>query len=291
MEERLISLTKREDVAVLTLARPPVNAINEPMLQELEEAYQRIRADETVRSVVVRSAQRFFSPGVDIAMIHSLITGSDTADSLLAFNRRLQRFYAMWAELGLVTIAAVEGTATGGGLEFALACDLRVASRDATVGLPEAKIGLLPGAGGTQRLTRIAGLAAATRMILTGELVSGAEAERLGIVHKAVERHDVEPQAFQWAGEVAALPRTTVAEIKRCLALAPSEAGFAAEIDGTGRVLAAPDSHRLIERFLERHAGHRETMDLRGPDTPSAGSGVPVAAARISGHGPSVVGR
>lgn len=287
----MISLTKRENVAVLTLARPPVNAIDEPMLEELEGAYQRIRADEAVRSVVVRSAQRFFSPGVDIAMIHSLITGSHDADSLLAFNRRLQHFYAMWAELGLVTIAAMEGTATGGGLEFALACDLRVASRDATVGLPEAKIGLLPGAGGTQRLTRVAGLAAATRLILTGELVSGAEAERLGIVHMAVERRDVEPQAFTWAGEVAALPRTTVAEIKRCLALAPSEAGFAAEIDGTGRVLAAPDSHRLIEKFLERHAGNRETMDLRGADTPFEDSGVPVDAARVSGHGPSVMGR
>jgi len=113
----------------------------------------------------------------------------------------------------------------------------------------------------------------------------------LGIVHMAVERRDVEPQAFTWAGEVAALPRTTVAEIKRCLALAPSEAGFAAEIDGTGRVLAAPDSHRLIEKFLERHAGNRETMDLRGADTPFEDSGVPVDAARVSGHGPAVMGR
>lgn len=288
----MISLTKRGGVSVLTLASAPVNAIDAPLLEELEGAYERIRADGALHSVVVRSAQRFFCPGVDIAMIDSLITDSNSAESLLAFNGRLQNFYAKWAELGLVTIAALEGTATGGGLEFALACDLRVASRDAKFGLPEVKIGLLPGAGGTQRLTRIAGLAAATRLILTGELVSGAEAERLGIVHVAVERSDVEAQAFTWANDVAALPGATLAEIKRCLALAPSEAGFAAEIDGTRRVLAASDSHKLIKKFLKRHSEKRETMEFRGRDASLDDTAVEFVAPRGSGQEPasSVIG-
>lgn len=286
----MISLTQRAGVGVLTLARPPVNAIDAPMLGELEGAYERIRTDGSIRAVVVRSTQRFFSPGVDISMIDGLIADSDSADSLLAFNRRLQQFYAMWAELDLVTIAALEGTATGGGLEFALVCDLRVAARDAKVGLPEVKIGLLPGAGGTQRLTRIAGLAAATRLILTGELVSGAEAERLGIVHRAVERHEVEAQAFTWANELADLPRTTLAEIKRCLALAPSEAGFAAEIDGTRRILAAPDPRTLIRKFLERKTTKRETMDVPDAAAPADDATVQLAAARATEQGSGVTG-
>lgn len=283
----MISLTKRGDVIVLTLARPPVNAIDEPLLGELERVYERIRADGAIRAVVVRSAQRFFCPGVDISMIDSLITDSNSPDSLLAFNRRLQQFYAMWAEFSPVTIAALEGTATGGGLEFALACDLRVASQDAKVGLPEVKIGLLPGAGGTQRLTRIAGLAVATRLILTGELVSGAEAERLGIVHKAVERNEVEAQAFKWADDVAELPPTALAEIKRCLALAPSEAGFAAEIDGTRRIFMAPDSRKLIQKFLAQHADRRETVGLRETDAPTDGAAAQGVTARASGQEPA----
>ena len=278
----MIVLTKRGAVGVLTLARAPVNAIDELLLEDLEKAYEQIRADQTVRAVVVRSAQRFFSPGVDISMIHRLARGSRGTESLLAFNRRLQGFYAMWEGLDLVTIAALEGTAAGGGLEFALACDLRVASRDAKIGLPESRIGLLPGGGGTQRLTRIAGLAAATRLILTGELVSGAEAERLGIVHKSVDRTDVEAQAFTWASEVAALPSATVAEIKRCLALAPSEAGFAAEIDGAARVLSAPDSQALIRRFLERHTPEREAAQVGDAGGRLDGAMVPAAAGDAS---------
>lgn len=259
-EQSLISLTKRGGVGVLTLERPPVNAINAELMDELYAVHDDIVAQPDIRVVVVRSTQRFFSPGVDINMISGFLEEENGSETMLAFIRRIQGFYTKWHRLPLPTIAAIEGTATGGGLEFALACDLRVASHDIRVGLPEVKIGLLPGAGGTQRLTRVAGIATATRLILTGELVSGIEAERLGIVHKAVSRDQVEPQAFAWAESLAQFPASSLAEIKSCLSVAPSDAGFAAEVDGSARLLAAPDSQKMVNAFLARRNGRRTTV-------------------------------
>ncbi len=256
--QSLVSVTQRGGVGVLTLERPPVNAINAALLDELDAAHSSIRANADIRVVVVQSKQRFFSPGVDINMINDFFEQPDGTESLLAFNRRIQHFYDKWANLSLPTIAALEGTATGGGLEFALACDLRVACDDIQIGLPEIKIGLLPGAGGTQRLTRVAGVATATRLILTGELVSGTEAERLGIVHKAVGHGEAEARAFTWADGLARLPSAPLAEIKRCLSLAPSDAGFAAEIEGAARVLATPDSQRMVNEFLAERRRRKE---------------------------------
>lgn len=253
----MISLTKRGGVGVLTLERPPVNAINEALLNELYDVHDRIVSDPDIRVVVVRSTQRFFSPGVDINMISGFLAKENGPEVMEAFIRRIQGFYAKWQDLKLPTIAALEGTATGGGLEFALACDLRVACHDIRVGLPEVKIGLLPGAGGTQRLTRVAGIATATRLILTGELVSGTDAECLGIVHKAVARNEVEAQAFSWADGLAQLPSSSLAEIKHCLELAPSDAGFAAEIEGSARLLAVRDSRDMVNAFLDRRNGRR----------------------------------
>src|SRR5207244_2387427 len=122
------------------------------------------------------------------------------------FGRRLQAAFTRIEELRIPTIAAMRGPATGGGLELPLACDLRVAAEDARYGLPEIKLGLLPGAGGTQRLTELAGRATSLRLILRGELVSGREACSLGIVHWALPPDEVEPYATELATELARYP-------------------------------------------------------------------------------------
>lgn len=249
----MTSLITRGNVAVLTLSAPPVNAINEELLSDLERASAQLAGESDVTAVLVRSAQRFFSPGVDISMIDRLAATSGSVDALLTFNRRLQSFYTAWERLGLITVAALEGTAAGGGLEFALACDLRVAADDAQLGLPEAKIGLVPGGGGTQRLTRLVGLSVATRLIVTGELICGSEAAQLGVVQTAVRRSEVERTALDLVRRCAALPRATIVGLKECLALAPSAAGYEAELTHTRRIMESTDSRRLIGEFLHRH--------------------------------------
>lgn len=250
----MISFTERDGIGVLTLDRPPVNAIDTALLDELVSLRDRIDRDPGIRVVIVRGQRRFFCPGVDIKMISGFLREPDGAQVMLGFAERLQGFYAQWESLKIPTIAALEGTATGGGLEFALACDLRIASHDIRVGLPEVKIGLLPAAGGTQRLTRIAGTATATRMILTGELVSGTDAERLGIVHKAVPANEVDAEAHAWAEALTGFAPSSLTEIKRCLSLAPSPSGFTAEIEASARLFAAPDSQRLVHAFLSRRS-------------------------------------
>lgn len=248
------TLTRRGAVGVLTLDRPPANAIDAETLTALQGLRGEIASDPSIRAVVVVGSSRIFSGGVDIGMIRDLLSHEDGQDRMLAFIRRIQQFHTDWRALPVPTVAAVAGSATGGGLELALACDLRVAAREARLGLTEVRIGLVPGAGGTQMLTRLAGPATAARLILTGELVTGAEAERLGIVHTAVAAEEVSPTAFAWAEELASRSASALREIKRCLALAPSDEGYAAEISGSARLLSEPATVELVSSFFSRRA-------------------------------------
>ena len=148
-------------------------------------------------------------------------------------------------------MAAISGAATGGGLELALSCDFRVAGTSVRLGLPEVALGLLPGAGGTQRLTRIAGPGVATRMILGAELVSGSEAERLGIVHRAVD-DDVIGEAMKLATRLARLPRAAYGAAKRCMAASRGDDGYAREIAEIRTLIHTDETSRLLTEFTAR---------------------------------------
>ncbi|HEY7726055.1 MAG TPA: enoyl-CoA hydratase-related protein, partial [Anaeromyxobacteraceae bacterium] len=169
----------------------------------------------------------------------------------------LQRLLARIEALPLATLAEVGGAALGGGLELALACDLRVAAAEARVGLPEVGLGLVPGAGGTQRLTALCGPAVARRLILGAEVVGGAEAADLGLVHWAVPRAGLAAFAEGVADRLAALPRAAVAEAKSCIAARadPARDGFEEELAATRRLLLhEPETRSRVEAFL---AGRR----------------------------------
>ncbi|MBZ0149213.1 MAG: enoyl-CoA hydratase/isomerase family protein, partial [Pseudorhodoplanes sp.] len=155
-----------------------------------------------------------------------------------------------------VTLAEIGGTAVGGGLELALACDLRIAANETKLGLTEARLGLLPGAGGTQRLTRLCGRGLANRLILGGEIVTGAEARELGIVQWACPRALLPDQARELAGQYANIPRATLTEIKTCLASADDRGrdGYETEINGTRRLYDNPESRRRVAEFLNKTA-------------------------------------
>jgi len=240
-------------LAIATLARAPVNAVDEPWLASLDGALDAVgRAGATV--LLLRSDQRAFCAGADLALMRSRFDSPEGRARMIAFVRDMQRVYARLENLPQVTIAEIGGPALGGGLELALACDLRIAAREAKLGLPETRLGLLPGAGGTQRLTRIAGEAVAKRLILGAEVVSGAQAEALGIVQWAVPGGELAARARALASEIAALPGAATAAAKRCVgaALGAGGGGYEMEIQGTADLLAGETTQELVRRFLSR---------------------------------------
>jgi enoyl-CoA hydratase len=246
----MISLDCHEGIARVTLDRPLVNAIDGEQVERLDCQLDVLAADEGVRAVVVRGAGRVFCAGADIRMIERLLADADGPERLAAFAGALQRVLARLEALPIPTVAAIHGAATGGGLELALACDLRVVERDAQVGLPEANIGLLPGAGGTQRLTGVAGRAVALRLILSGDLVDGAEAHALGIAQLVAEPGGADDAATALARRLAGHSREAMAAIKACVAAAPD--GFDAELDATRALAGLETTRERVRRFFER---------------------------------------
>jgi enoyl-CoA hydratase/carnithine racemase len=172
----------------------------------------------------------------------------------VAFVREIQRVFARLEQLPQVTLAEIGTNALGGGLELALCCDLRIAAQEARVGLPETGLGLLPGAGGTQRLTRIAGEATARRLILGAEVIHGTQAATLGIVHWAVQANDLAERARTLARKIASMPPAALGEAKRCIsaAVAREGPGYEMELEATARLLGQEETQRRVQAFLAK---------------------------------------
>ncbi|MCL4799209.1 MAG: enoyl-CoA hydratase/isomerase family protein [Burkholderiales bacterium] len=250
-----IALSLAGAVAVATLDRPPVNAIDEAWLARLDAIVDAVeRSGAAV--LVLRSAGRAFCAGADLELMRSRFASEDGRARMVAFVQEIQRVYARLERGGFVSIAAIGGAALGGGLELALACDLRVVADEARLGLPEARLGLLPGAGGTQRLTRLCGEAVAKRLILGAEVVGGTEAATLGLAHWAVPAAALDEHVHALAERTAALPTAALVACKQCIAAAadPSRDGYALEVAGTARLLARSETQARVREFL---AGRR----------------------------------
>ncbi len=254
--EQLISLNIDGAVATATLCRPPVNAINEEWVARLDEVLGEVERAEQVSVLWVRSSERVFCAGADLALMRSIFASAAGRERMIVLTRRMQEVYARLEALPKVTLAELGGAAMGGGFELALACDLRLVADKAKIGLPEARLGLLPAAGGTQRMTRICGEAVARRLILGAELVSGSEAVALGLAHWSAPAGETEAAARAVAARIAELPPQTLAENKRCIGVAVdgSENGFEVELAGSARLLAADETQRRVTRFLDKSA-------------------------------------
>jgi enoyl-CoA hydratase len=165
----------------------------------------------------------------------------------------IQRLYSRIEQLPQVSLAEISGAALGGGFELALACDLRIAASDAKVGLPEARLGLIPGAGGTQRLTRLCNRSIAARLILGAEVLDGASACELGIVHWAVPKAELSDRAVEIAKRVAQLAPAALAASKACIVLAaqPGRGGYSEELEATRELLSNPETRRRVRAFLD----------------------------------------
>ena len=243
-------------VLVATLSRPPVNALDDRLIAALDAVVDRAIEDASIAVLHLRSDQRAFSAGADLALIEACFATPQGPDAMTDVVREMQRLYWRLESAPLVTLAEIDTLALGGGLELALACDLRVAALEARLGLPEARLGLLPGAGGTQRLTRLCGPGLAKRLILGAEVVDGAAAERLGLVQWAVPRAQLADFARDIASRYAAMPKAALAANKRCIAAAtdPERDGYADEIAETRTLYDHPDTRLKVSDFLAKRA-------------------------------------
>lgn len=253
------SPVRREDVglvAVLSLCRPPTNAADATLIEALSEQVARIEVDDS-RAVVVRSTvEGFFMAGADIKAMLEAIESGDRAT--IARMRQLTPVLDQLEALPKPTVAAIGGVAAGGGLELALACDLRIAGAGARLGLPEIRLGLLPGAGGTQRLTRLVGPGRALDLMLGGRLVDGEAAEKLGIVTRVVEDAAVEAEAFAIAAGLADASQVATRAIREAVRAAASgdaAAGRKIEQAGIEAALWSDEGKAGLQAFLAKRRG------------------------------------
>ena len=194
----LIQLTKENGVAVITINNPPVNALSPGVPEGISAALDQIAQDDTTKAVVLIGGGRTFIAGADIKEFGKMTSGKPRGAGLLPFLLKIE-------DSRKPVIVAIHGTAFGGGLEVAMACHYRVAVSSAQVGQPEVKLGIIPGAAGTQRLPRLAGVAKAVEMCTTGNPIKAAEAFQFGIVDRIIEG-DLLAGAIAFAREVAAKP-------------------------------------------------------------------------------------
>jgi enoyl-CoA hydratase/carnithine racemase len=240
-------------VAHLTLNNPPLNLVSGDLLRELDALLGTLEATPLgeVRAVVVTGAgDRAFSVGSNVKEFE-LNRGAEGQARFELEARVAQRL----ASLPMPTIAAIEGSALGGGLEIALCCDLRVASESAQLGLPEVRLAVTPSTGGTQRLPRVVGLARAKELLLTGRIISAAEAHRIGLVNEVVPAGTAAARARQIGEEIAERGPLAVREVKALVDGALDwtlEEGHAAEVAASVRVFATQDMLEGAASFREK---------------------------------------
>lgn len=241
-----------DGVALLTLDRPEVlNALDTQTMLELVESLERLDTDETCRCVVVTGAgERAFAAGADIKEMAEATPVSLTTANSFARWERIRR-------VRVPIIAAVRGFALGGGCELAMACDMIVAADDAVFGQPEIRIGVIPGAGGTQRLTRALGKAKAMELILTGRNLPAREAEEHGLITRLTTREQTLPEALRLATEIAALPSLAVRAAKESVNRAfelSLEGGLEFERRNFFLLFSSEDQKEGMRAFVEKRA-------------------------------------
>lgn len=264
--DNMFELQVEARIATVAMCRAPVNALSE----EWGDAFERLldglstRDDWTV--LHLRSRQKVFAAGADLAQIHGWAGQPAPARRLSRYIARLQAVFERLEHLPQVTLAEIDGAALGGGLELALCCDLRMASLPSKLGLPEVGLGLIPGLGGTQRLTRLCGAGVASRLILGAEVLDGGAARELGLVQWAVPRAAIADEALALATRLAALPAPALQAAKRLIASAgtPLTTGFSLERVLGGQLLETPDAQARIEAFLNR-APSRSNLQEKTP--------------------------
>jgi enoyl-CoA hydratase len=258
MDYQTILFDVRDQIAYVTFNRPEaMNAMNRQMTQDLVEVCRHIEETPEIRVAIFTGAgEKAFSAGMDLKERAETVFSPIERRNQKLTNKIHTQARAV-AAITKPTIAAIRGYCVGGGLEFALACDLRVAADDAKLGLTEVRRGIIPGAGGTQRLTRAVGVTKAMEMCLTGDTVSGSEAKALGLVNDSVPSADVVKAAENLAARILKGAPISVAFIKEAIKKGvelPLEEGLRLEADLSALIGSTEDAKEGPRAFAEKRA-------------------------------------
>jgi enoyl-CoA hydratase len=248
----MFTTTVADQIASVIMSSPPVNALSEAWLAGLSRQLDNLAARRDWKVLLLRSDQKVFCAGADLKEIKARFEAVDGPDRAYSYVATIQRIYARIESLAQVTIAELSGAALGGGFELALSCDLRIAANEAKLGLPEVRLGLIPGGGGTQRLTQLVGKGLASRLILGAEVIDGVTAQTLGLVQWSFPRADLPARTAEIAKRLAALPAAALTAAKRTIAAAsdPDRGGFRDEIEWTRELQTNPETRTLVAAFL-----------------------------------------
>ena len=249
-EQQPVVLEKRPDgIAIVKIVRPvALNALNLATRKALAEAFAGLQDDPEVRCIVLTGDEKAFAAGADLKEMAD-------ADAVEIMKRRTERYWQTVARTPQPIIAAIQGFALGGGLELAMICDIVVAGENAQLGQPEVRVGIIPGAGGTQRLTRAVGKFQAMRLCLTGRPISGREAYEIGLASLAVPDGEVMETALKMAEGIAKLPPLAVASVKEAILHgenASLESGLALERKAFQLLFATQDRREGMAAFIEK---------------------------------------
>jgi enoyl-CoA hydratase/carnithine racemase len=248
-----VNLEVAEGVGILRLDRPPMNALNVATQDRLRELAEEATRREDVRAVVVYGGEKVFAAGADIKEMQAM---DHTAMVLRA--KVLQDSFTAVARIPKPVVAAITGYALGGGCELALCADYRIAAENAKLGQPEILLGLIPGAGGTQRLARLVGPSKAKDLIFTGRMVKADEALTLGLVDRVVPAADVYNEAHAWAAKLAQGPAIALRAAKEAVDTGLEtdiDTGLAVERNWFAGLFATEDSKRGMRSFVEDGPG------------------------------------
>lgn len=248
-----VTLERDEGVGVIKLDNPPANAYDHTVMRELDEAIYEARFDSSIKVVVVTSASdRFFSAGANVSALKEM-----NAQQRATFDLHAHEVLDKFERTPKVVIAAISGHCLGGGLEIALACDLRfmVDSPGARIGLTEANLGVIPGTGGTQRLPRLIGLSKALDLMITGAALEPQQALDLGIVNRLYPAEQLLAETMTYAKKLAAGPAFAAGMIKLAAVQGvrlPLDGGLLLERELLNRVFASADAEEGMAAFLEK---------------------------------------
>jgi enoyl-CoA hydratase len=252
MELKNTLYEKNEGIATITINRPDaLNALNQETILELSTSLEDAEKDESIRVIVITGAgDRAFSAGADLRMMKGASAVKGTELSRIGQNLTTQV-----ETCGKPVIAAINGYALGGGIELAMACDIRIASETAQIGQPEINVGLIPGWGGTQRLPRLVGRGIAKELIFTGKRIDARTAEHHGLVNMVVPPDQLQAKVKELAVELTGKPPIAVRFIKKLVNDSTEthpESGLMEEAEAFGLVASTEDFNEGVTAFLEK---------------------------------------
>jgi enoyl-CoA hydratase/carnithine racemase len=251
---RVVAWSLEKNIAKIVIDNPPVNVLSAAVIEQLNEVVEDIERHPDVKAVILTGGgERAFVAGGDIKGFPAWIgRGVEEAKQKALW---LQEPLNKLEQLPHPTIAAINGLALGGGCELALSCDIRIAEEQIIIGLPEVKLGLFPGAGGTQRLPRLIGKARAKEMIFTGESISAVEAERIGLVNHVVPQGKALEKALEMAEKICNYSSQPITFAKQSIDVGYEQTlqeGLVTEADYFGQVFQTKDVKEGVEAFIQK---------------------------------------